>query len=148
MWVFVLQSDNLHGAKQPDLALTDQGQRKEIVARFLLITALPRSLVEACILRRRFPLKYWVLHFTNSQQSWIGLSYVWLWFVNENTKASYPKIYQGDLTAIRRVVKHIYQTVKYSAIICLGINLSRTLTYVLHWIITEGKGPKKSVTCN
>lgn len=54
----VPQSDNLHGAKQPDLALKDQGQRNEIVARFLLITALPRSLVEACILRRRFPLKY------------------------------------------------------------------------------------------
>lgn len=31
----VLQSDNLHGAKQQDLALKDQGQRNEIVARFL-----------------------------------------------------------------------------------------------------------------
>lgn len=31
----VLQSDHLHGAKQQDLAFKDQGQRNEIVARFL-----------------------------------------------------------------------------------------------------------------
>lgn len=31
----VLRSDNLHGVKQQDLALKDQGQRNEIVAHFL-----------------------------------------------------------------------------------------------------------------